>query len=63
MPPSAQRFLERICISNKRSAGGPVLHNLDDPLISRLREGRPYTDPARECYVAVALVLGVPGGC
>jgi hypothetical protein len=41
MPTSARRFLERICLSNTRSAGGPVLHNLDKPLISRLRAGRP----------------------
>jgi hypothetical protein len=41
VPPSAKRFLERICLSAPRSAGGPILHNLDEPLLARIAIGRP----------------------
>ena len=42
LPASAKRFLERFCLSASRVAGGPVLHNLHEPLLSQLAAGRPH---------------------
>lgn len=41
MPPSAKRFLDRVCVASSRSKGGPLLHSLDEPLINQFAAGRP----------------------
>ena len=40
-PTSAKRLLERVCLLPVASSAGPVLHNLEVPLIRQLRAGRP----------------------
>jgi hypothetical protein len=41
MPSSAKRMLERVCLGASTNARGPVLHNLDTPLVEQLGAGRP----------------------
>lgn len=42
MPQPARRLLERLCVSASRSAGGPLLHSLDAPLLGQLAARRPH---------------------
>jgi len=41
VPAQAKLFLKRLCVWVPRSAGGPVLHNLDERLVDQLEKGRP----------------------
>jgi hypothetical protein len=41
LPQSARRFIERFCLTAGVVERGPVLHNLNEPLLDQLAAGRP----------------------